>query len=73
MDGDQQKEDIETESRSEDGMSSIGNIFQSFGIRYAFRASDEMDRIFFNNRYYFLLHFNFLFLLVLFFIKKRYS
>jgi hypothetical protein len=73
MESDQQEENIETESRPEDDMSSIRNIFQSFGIRYAIRTSDGMDRIFFNNRYYFLLHFNFLFLLVLFFIKKRYS
>jgi hypothetical protein len=73
MESDQQKENIETESRPEDDMSSIRNIFQSFGIRCAFRASDGMDRFFSDNRYYFLLRFNFLFLLVLFFIKKRYS
>jgi hypothetical protein len=73
MDSDQQKENIETESRPEDDMSFIGNLFQSLGLRYAVRAGDEVDRFFSCNRHYLLLHFNFVFLLILFFIKKRYS
>lgn len=74
MDGDpKQKENNEPQDNPERPMSFIGYLLQSLGIRCALRTSDEVDGIFSRNRHYLLLHVNFLFLLCLFFIKKRYS
>ena len=73
MDGDpKQKENSDPESYSERPMSFIGYLLQSTGIRCSICTSDEVDGIFSRNRYYFLLHFNFFFLMCIFFIKKRY-
>lgn len=54
-----------------DDLPDIGNVFQSAWFRCSLRASDELDKILSNNRYYFLLHLNFLFLFVLDFFKKK--
>jgi hypothetical protein len=49
----------------------IGYVFQSFGIRCPFRFSDEMDGILSGNRYYILLHLNFIFLYLLDYVKEK--
>ena len=62
--------DEKTKENSDD-LSDTGNIFQSTWLRCSIRTSDELDKILSSNRYYFLLHLNVLFLLVLDFFKKK--
>jgi hypothetical protein len=73
MEGDHKQENIKTEHKVEGSMPIIGDILQSSGLRRALRAGDEMDGFFYRHGYYFLLHFNTLFLAILLLIKKRYS
>jgi len=47
------------------------NILQPARVRRPVCFSDEVHRIFFDNRPYFLFHFNFLFLYILYLIKKN--
>ncbi len=69
MDTDKIKQDADEKTSDPDP--DTGNLLQSSWIRCSFCAYNEIDRILSGNRYYFLLHFNILFLLILAIIKKR--
>jgi hypothetical protein len=74
MEGDhKQEKNIKAEDKAAGRMPVIGDILQSSGLRRALCAGDEMDGFFYRHGYYFLLHFNTLFLAILLLIKKRYS
>jgi hypothetical protein len=62
--------DEKTKENSDD-LSDTGNLFQSSWLRCSLRLSDELDKILSDNRYYFLLHLNILFLFVLDYFKKK--
>jgi len=62
--------DEKTKENSDD-LSDTGNLFQSSWLRCSLRLSDELDKILSDNRYYFLLHFNVLFLFILDYFKKK--
>ena len=62
--------DEKTKENSDD-LSDTGNLFQSPWLRCSLCLSDELDKILSDNRYYFLLHFNVLFLFVLDYFKKK--
>lgn len=72
MEGDhKQTENTESEDKAKGRMPIIGDILQSLGLRRALCSGDEMDGFLYSHRYYFLLHFNTLFLALLLLIKKR--
>lgn len=61
----------EKKKENSDDLPDTGNIFQSSWLRYSLCLSDELDKILSNNRYYFLLHFNVLFLFILDYFKRK--